>query len=88
MSKKTLLMMELISGRLLHDFANSMNGIMFGLEELETGDQNEALSLIKESFNDLLTKYKVIKQAYSVSGHNLSFTQTKMNINDYLLKKK
>lgn len=84
----TLLITELISGRLLHDFANSMNGIMFGLEEVEDGDQKEGLSLIKEGFNDLLARYKIMKQAYSVSDNNFSFDQTKSNIESYLLKKK
>ncbi len=80
--------MELLSGRLLHDIANSMNGIMFGLEEFEDGDQQEALSLIKESFNNLLAQYKVMKQAYSISDDNLNFGQTESNIHNYLLKKK
>jgi hypothetical protein len=92
--KNTLLIMELLSGRLLHDFANSMNGIMFGLEEFETGDESdlnahkEALSLLKESSDDLIYKHKVMKQAYSVSGDNSSFDKTKSNIENYLLKKK
>ncbi|WP_341808251.1 hypothetical protein [Wolbachia endosymbiont (group E) of Neria commutata] len=92
--KNTLLIMELLSGRLLHDFANSMNGIIFGLEEFETGDeddadaQKDALSLLKESFDDLMSKYKVMKQAYSSSADNSSFGQTKSNIENYLLKKK
>jgi len=87
-TKNTLLIMELLSGRLLHDIANSMNGIMFGLEEFEDGDQQEALSLIKESFNNLLAQYKVMKQAYSISDDNLNFSQSESNIHNYLLKKK
>ncbi|MDR2831775.1 MAG: hypothetical protein LBV62_02585 [Rickettsiales bacterium] len=92
--KNILLVTELLSGRLLHDFANSMNGIMFGLEEFEAGDENdadaqkEALSLLKESSDDLIYKHKVMKQAYSSSADNLSFGQTKLNIKKYLLKKK
>ncbi|MEY2393333.1 histidine phosphotransferase family protein [Wolbachia endosymbiont of Tettigetta isshikii] len=89
-----LLITELLSGRLLHDFANSMNGIMFTLEELEASDKNdsgswkEALSLLMESSNDLMHKYKVMKQAYSSSADNRSFDRTKLNIENYLLKKK
>ncbi|MDN5247795.1 MAG: hypothetical protein QWI36_01495 [Wolbachia endosymbiont of Tyrophagus putrescentiae] len=88
MSNDKLLITELLSGRLLHDLAGSMGGIMFGLEELEFGNQEEALSLIKESFNDLLAKYKLMRQAYSISDDNLSFEQTKSNIENYLLKRK
>ncbi|WP_265026043.1 MULTISPECIES: hypothetical protein [unclassified Wolbachia] len=93
-TKNILLITELLSGQLLHDFANSMNGIMFGLEELEVIDKNdadaqkEALSLLKESSDDLIYKYKVMKQAYSSSMDNYSFDQTKSNIENYLLKKK
>ncbi|XHD31086.1 hypothetical protein NOX90_06475 [Wolbachia endosymbiont of Anurida maritima] len=71
-----------------------MNGIMFGLEELEVIDKNdadtqkEALSLLKESSDDLIYKHKVMKQAYSSSVDNYSFDQTKSNIENYLLKKK
>ncbi|MDM8335346.1 hypothetical protein [Wolbachia pipientis] len=92
--KDILLITELLSGRLLHDFANSMNGIMFGLEELEAVDENntnnwkEALSLLKESSEDLIHKHKVMRQAYSSSVDNCSFNQTKLNIENYLLKKK
>ncbi|NUY39662.1 hypothetical protein GO684_03210 [Wolbachia endosymbiont of Litomosoides brasiliensis] len=92
--KNILSITELLSGRLLHDFANSMNGIMFGLEELEVVHQNgadvcrKALLLLKESSNDLIYKHKVMKQAYSSSADNHSFNQTKSNIENYLLKKK
>ncbi|RDD34464.1 hypothetical protein Wcon_01453 [Wolbachia endosymbiont of Cylisticus convexus] len=94
MNKNILLITELLSGRMLHDFANSMNGIMFGLEELEVVDENNAniqkgaLSLLKESSDDLIYKYKVMKQAYSSSSDNCSFDKTKSNIENYLLKKK
>ncbi len=93
-TKNILLITELLSERLLHDFANSMNGIMFGLEELEVIDKNdadaqkEALSLLKESSDNLIYKHKVMKQAYSSSADNYSFDQTKSNIENYLLKKK
>lgn len=85
--------MELLSGRLLHDFANSMNGIMFGLEEFDENDydndaQNDALSLLKESSYYLIYQHNVMKQAYSSSADNRSFDQTKSNIKNYLLKKK
>ncbi|NSX83133.1 hypothetical protein GOM44_01260 [Wolbachia endosymbiont of Atemnus politus] len=92
--KNILLITELLSGRLLHDFANSMNGIMFALEEFEAGDENdnnarkEVLSLLRESSDDLIHKHKVMKQAYSSSADNRSFDQTKLNIENYLLKKK
>lgn len=86
-TKNILLITELLSGRLLHDFANSMNGIMFGLEELEVIDK-EALSFLKESSDDLIYKHKVMKQAYSSSMDNYSFDKTKSNIENYLLKKK
>ncbi|OWZ25552.1 hypothetical protein [Wolbachia endosymbiont of Wuchereria bancrofti] len=92
--KNILSITELLSGWLLHDFANSMNGIMFGLEELEAGNQNDAsthregLLLLKESSDDLIYKHKVMKQAYSSSADNRSFSQTKLNIENYLLKKK
>ncbi|WP_244953453.1 hypothetical protein [Wolbachia pipientis] len=71
-----------------------MNGIMFSLEELGVIDKNdaeiqkEALSLLKESSDDLVYKHKVMKQAYSSSADNYSFDQTKSNIENYLLKKK
>ncbi|MGL9689049.1 MAG: hypothetical protein ACR5K6_04855 [Wolbachia sp.] len=70
-----------------------MNGIMFALEELEAGGKNdagackEALSLLRESSDDLMHKYKVMKQAYSSSADNRSFDLTKLNIENYLLKK-
>ncbi len=92
--KNMLLITELLSGQLLHDFANSMNGIMFGLEEFEECNKNndtackEALSLLKESSDDLINKHKVMKQAYSSSADNYNFGQTKSNIESYLLKKK
>lgn len=93
-TKDTLLIMELLSGRLLHDFASPMTGIMFSLEELETGDgsdfkaQKEALSLLKESSNSLICTHKIMQQAYSSSADNHSFDQTKSNIKNFLLKKK
>ncbi|WP_395463105.1 hypothetical protein [Wolbachia endosymbiont of Cantharis cryptica] len=71
-----------------------MNGIMFGLEELEAGDKNdaksqkEALSLLKESSDYLRYTHIVMKQAYSSSEDNRSFYKTKLNIKSYLLKKK
>ncbi|QKX01467.1 hypothetical protein GOY13_00565 [Wolbachia endosymbiont of Cruorifilaria tuberocauda] len=91
--KNVLLIAELLSGRLLHDFANSMNGIIFSLEEFEECDKDditykEALLLLRESSNDLINKHKVMKQAYSSSEDNYNFCQTKSNIENYLLKKK
>ncbi len=86
-----LLTIELLASRLFHDFANSMNGIMFGVEEFESGSvgtQKEAFSLIKESMNDLLIKYKLMKQAYSISENDACFIQTRSNVQNYLLKKK
>ncbi|OEY86502.1 hypothetical protein BIY23_03700 [Wolbachia pipientis] len=86
-----LLTIELFSSRMFHDFANSMSGVIFGIEELEFGDtstRKEALFLIKESFNDLLAKYKIMKQAYSISDSNSCFSQTRSNIENYLLQKK
>lgn len=91
-TKNILLITELLSGRLLHDFANSMNGITFGVEELEVIDKNdadaqkEALLFLKSS-DDLIYKHKVMKQAYSSSMDNYSFDKTKSNIENYLLKK-
>ncbi|MGL9682181.1 MAG: hypothetical protein ACR5K2_04470 [Wolbachia sp.] len=35
MNKNVFLITGFLSGRLLHDFTNSMNGIIFALEELE-----------------------------------------------------
>ncbi|XMA29572.1 histidine phosphotransferase family protein [Wolbachia endosymbiont of Tetranychus urticae] len=86
-----MLITECLSGRILHDFASSMQGIVGGLEELEENNpnmQNEALSLLKESSDDLIYKYKVMKQAYSHSSDNCSFVKTKSNIENYLFKKK
>lgn len=94
MNKNILSITESLSGRILHDFANSMTGINFGLEDLEVIDRNtpnmqkKALSLLKESYDDLIYKYKVMKQAYSSSLDNHSFDETKSNIGNYLLKKK
>ncbi|MGL9725259.1 MAG: hypothetical protein ACR5KV_00465 [Wolbachia sp.] len=42
MNKNTLSITKSLSGRILHDFANSMNGIMFGLEGLEVINKNNA----------------------------------------------
>lgn len=72
-----------------------MNGITFGVEELEVIDKNdadaqkEALLFLKESSDDLIRvyKHKVMKQAYSSSMDNYSFDKTKSNIENYLLKK-
>lgn len=91
MNKNIMLITECLSGRILHDFASSMQGIVGGLEELEENNpnvQNEALSLLKESFDDLIYKYKVMKRAYSHSSDNCSFVKTKSNIENYFLKKK
>ncbi|WP_253299853.1 hypothetical protein [Wolbachia endosymbiont of Chironomus riparius] len=88
MSGNKLLIIEVLSGRILHDFANSMNSIVFGLEECKVGDQKAGISLIQKGFDHLFVKYKVMKQAYSASGDNLSFYKTKSNIENYLLKKK
>jgi hypothetical protein len=90
-STNILLTIELLAARLFHDFANSMSGIMFGVEEFESGNvstQNEAFSLIKEGFSDLLIKYNLMKQAYSMSDSNSCFNHTRSNVENYLLKKK
>ncbi|MCV3769619.1 MAG: hypothetical protein K0T53_02780 [Wolbachia pipientis] len=84
--KDVLLITELLSGRLLHDFANSMNGIILCLEEFEEQDKNsntickKILSLLRESSDDLINKHKIMKQAYSSSADNYNFDQTKSNI--------
>ncbi|MDG7056326.1 MAG: hypothetical protein LKM44_02440 [Wolbachia endosymbiont of Meromenopon meropis] len=94
MSKNVLLITELLSGRLLHDFANSMNGIFFALEELEENNKNDnnsfrkTLLLLRESVDDLMHKHKVMKQAYSSSLDNDSLGKSKLNIENFLLKKK
>lgn len=91
MNKNIMLITECLSGRILHDFASSMQGIVCGLEELEENNPNmlkEITSLLEESSNDLIYKYKVMKQAYSRSSDNSSFDKTKSNIENYLLKKK
>lgn len=89
--KDTLLIMESLSGKLIHDFANPMTGIMCSVADLETGDncdvQKEALLQLKESSDDLLFRLKVMRQAYSSSADNYSFEQTKSNITNLLKKK-
>ncbi|MBR9983274.1 MAG: hypothetical protein MUP48_05185 [Wolbachia endosymbiont of Homalodisca vitripennis] len=119
MNKNIMLITECLSGRILHDFANSMQGIVGGLEELEENNPNmlkeitslsmqgivsgleglevidkndadaqkKALSLLKESSDDLMYKHKVMEQAYSCSLDNSSFDKTKSNIENYLKKK-
>ncbi|KLT21630.1 hypothetical protein wVul_1375 [Wolbachia endosymbiont of Armadillidium vulgare str. wVulC] len=91
MNKNIMLITECLSGRILHDLASSMQGIVGGLEEFEENNPNmlkEITSLLEESSNGLIYKYKVMKQAYSSSLDNRSFDKTKSNIENYLLKKK
>ncbi|WP_333023244.1 hypothetical protein [Wolbachia endosymbiont of Pentidionis agamae] len=91
-TKNTLTITELFSEHLLHDFANSISGLIFGFEELKASDQNntqkEVISLLEEIFNDLINKHRIMRQAYAYSESNLSFEKTKLNIESHLLKKK
>ncbi|WP_078400132.1 histidine phosphotransferase family protein [Ehrlichia ruminantium] len=81
---------ELISARLLHDLAGSVGAIVNYIECL--GD-DESLSrsmmpLLSDASNDVMNKFKLLKQAYSISDDNGDFNSTKYNIENYLTRKK
>ncbi|CAH58389.1 hypothetical protein FDZ58_03690 [Ehrlichia ruminantium] len=81
---------ELISARLLHDLAGSVGAIVNYIECL--GD-DESLSgsmmpLLSDASNDVMNKFKLLKQAYSISDDNGDFNSTKCNIENYLTRKK
>ncbi|WP_236715952.1 histidine phosphotransferase family protein, partial [Ehrlichia ruminantium] len=81
---------ELISAKLLHDLAGSVGAIVNYIECL--GD-DESLSrsmmpLLSDASNDVMNKFKLLKQAYSISDDNGDFNSTKYNIENYLTRKK
>ncbi|GAT78683.1 hypothetical protein EHRUM3_09120, partial [Ehrlichia ruminantium] len=69
---------ELISAKLLHDLAGSVGAIVNYIECL--GD-DESLSrsmmpLLSDASNDVMNKFKLLKQAYSISDDNGDFNST------------
>ncbi|VIP00013.1 DNA mismatch repair protein mutS, putative [Brugia malayi] len=70
----------------LHEVVEGVADESYGT--LDASTHREALLLLKESSNDLIYKHKVMKQAFSSSADNRSFSQSKLNIENYLLKKK
>ena len=85
-----LLNIELVSARLLHDLAGSV-GAMVNYIECLSDDENlseDMVPLISDAANDVMNKFKLLKQAYSISDDNGDFNSTKSNIEGYLKRKK
>ena len=85
-----LLNVELVSARLLHDLAGSVGAIVNYIECL-SDDENlseDMVPLLSDAANDVMNKFKLLKQAYSISDDNGDFNSTKYNIESYLKRKK
>ncbi|MGN7618621.1 MAG: histidine phosphotransferase family protein [Ehrlichia sp.] len=81
---------ELVSARLLHDLAGSVGAIVNYIECL-SDDENlseDMIPLLSDAANDVISKFKLLKQAYSISDDNGDFNSTKCNIESYLKGKK
>ncbi|AAZ68696.1 histidine phosphotransferase family protein [Ehrlichia canis] len=81
---------ELVSARLLHDLAGSVGAIVNYIECLsdDEGLCEDMMSLLSDAANDVMNKFKLLKQAYSISDDNGDFGVTKHNIKNYLKRKK
>ena len=83
--------MELLSARFFHDIAGSIGAIANSVEFLKEEDEamrSQSISLLDESSDDLMSKFKLLRQAYSFSDSNMSIADTKINIAGYLARKK
>ncbi|WDM85101.1 hypothetical protein K6025_04585 [Ehrlichia sp. JZT12] len=81
---------ELVSARLLHDLAGSVGAIVNYIECL-SDDENlseDMVPLLSDAADDVMNKFKLLKQAYSISDDNGDFNITKCNIESYLKRKK
>ncbi|QGR02717.1 hypothetical protein EDL79_03665 [Ehrlichia ruminantium] len=81
---------ELISARLLHDLAGSVGAIVNYIECLGD-DENlsgNMMPLLSDAANDVMNKFRLLKQAYSISDDNGDFNSTKCNVENYLARKK
>ncbi|RZB12494.1 hypothetical protein DRF75_03785 [Ehrlichia minasensis] len=81
---------ELVSARLLHDLAGSVGAMVNYIECLGDDESlsEDMMSLLSDAANDVMNKFKLLKQAYSISDDNGDFSVTKHNIKNYLKRKK
>ncbi|AHC39432.1 histidine phosphotransferase family protein [Ehrlichia muris] len=89
-NSKILSNVELVSARLLHDLAGSV-GVIVNYIECLGDDESLAegmIPLLSDAADDVMNKFKLLKQAYSISDDNGDFNATKHNIKNYLKRKK
>ncbi|ABD44956.1 hypothetical protein ECHHL_0293 [Ehrlichia chaffeensis str. Heartland] len=81
---------ELVSARLLHDLAGSVGAIVNYIECLSEDESvsEDMVPLLSDAANDVMNKFKLLKQAYSISDDNGDFNTTEHNIKNYLKRKK
>lgn len=85
MAINTTKLLELMSSRMFHDLAGPIGAISNGLEFLEEELVRErALSLIKLSSHEAVTRLKFFRQAYGTIGDTEVFTSSIKNlVNDF-----
>ncbi|ACZ49004.1 hypothetical protein ACIS_00360 [Anaplasma centrale str. Israel] len=80
--------MEVLSARLLHDLAGSVGAMVSHVECLVEDPGSESmLRSLEEASEEIIARFRLLRQAYSASEENSSFDKTRNNIEQYLQKK-
>ncbi|AAV86875.1 histidine phosphotransferase family protein [Anaplasma marginale] len=80
--------MEVLSARLLHDLAGSVGAMVSYVECLVEDPESEGtLRSLEEASEEIIARFRLLRQAYSLSEDNASFDKTQSNIRQYLQKR-
>ncbi|KJV69121.1 histidine phosphotransferase family protein [Candidatus Neoehrlichia procyonis] len=88
--KSILSCTELLSAKLLHDLAGPIGAIVNYIEFLSEGDKSnkDFVCLLSEASHEIMARFRISRQSYSLSEDNKSFSSAKANIEEYLNTKK
>ncbi|MCU7611815.1 histidine phosphotransferase family protein [Anaplasma capra] len=85
---ETLANMEVLSARLLHDLAGSVGSMASYVECLvEDPDSESVLDSLEEASEEIIARFRLLRQAYSASEDNSDIEKTRNNIEQYLSKR-
>lgn len=80
--------MEVLAARLLHDVAGSIGSVVSYVEcFLEDPESHDMRCSLEEAVEGMITRFRLVRQAYSTSEDNSSFDNTRHHVEEYLKRR-
>ena len=87
-NSRELANMEVLSARLLHDVAGSIGSVISYVEcVLDDPGSEDVRNCLEEALEGMVSRFRLMRQAYSASEDNASFSNTKDHVEQYLKRR-